>query len=361
MQAATTTPAPLLSVRNLQTYFFSDEGTVRAVDGASFDIYPGQTLGVVGESGCGKSVTARSILRIVEEPGRIVGGQIILRRDAIGPDQDLDQAVSRRSEVDLARLAQGGREMRSIRTGVIAYVFQEPMTSFSPVHTIGNQIVEAIQLHRKVGKREARERGVELLRRVGIPRAEQRMDEYAFQLSGGLRQRAMIAMALSCDPKLLIADEPTTALDVTTQAQILDLLSDIQAQTGMAIMLITHNLGVVAEMADDVVVMYLGEVVEEAPVFEIFDNPKHPYTQLLLKSIPSVRSQSRVKLPTISGSVPHPYSRPRGCPFHPRCPSFMRGTCDAYVPQLLPVDGLQKASCFLYSQPEPANRTATAT
>jgi peptide/nickel transport system ATP-binding protein len=336
----------LLSVRNLQTYFTADEGTVKAVDGVSFDIYPGQTLGIVGESGCGKSVTAHSILRIVEEPGRIVGGQIMLRRDA--------------GELDLATLSANGRVMRSIRTGIIAYVFQEPMSAFSPVHTIGNQICEAIQFHRQASKREARERGIELLRRVGIPRAEHRMDEYAFQLSGGLRQRALIAMALSCDPQLLIADEPTTALDVTTQAQILELLADLQEQTGMAIMLITHNLGVVAEMADDVVVMYLGRVVEQGPVEELFYAPKHPYTQLLLKSIPSVHSERRAKLPTIAGSVPHPFSRPTGCSFHPRCPSFMPGTCNVHEPRLLPVDGLQSASCFLYQTPEPPEGIASA-
>jgi oligopeptide/dipeptide ABC transporter ATP-binding protein len=329
-------PAPLLSVRDLQTYFMADEGTVKAVDGVSFDVYPGQTLGIVGESGCGKSVTAHSILRIVEEPGRIVGGQIALRRDT--------------GELDLVSLKANGRTMRSIRTGVIGYVFQEPMSAFSPVHTIGNQICEAIQYHRRVTKHEARERGVELLRRVGIPRAEHRMDEYAFQLSGGLRQRALIAMALSCDPQLLIADEPTTALDVTTQAQILELLVDLQEQTGMAIVLITHNLGVVAEMADDVVVMYLGRVVEQGSVEELFYTPKHPYTQLLLKSIPSVHSERRAKLPTIAGSVPHPYSRPQGCSFHPRCPSFMPGTCDLREPRLLPVEGLQQASCFLYGR-----------
>jgi peptide/nickel transport system ATP-binding protein len=338
--------APLLSVRGLQTYFMADEGTVKAVDGVSFDVYPGQTLGIVGESGCGKSVTAHSILRIVEEPGRIVGGQIVLQRDA--------------AELDLVPLSANGRTMRSIRTGVIAYVFQEPMSAFSPVHTIGNQICEAIQYHRRVSKREARDRGVELLRRVGIPRAEHRMDEYAFQLSGGLRQRALIAMALSCDPKLLIADEPTTALDVTTQAQILELLADLQEQTGMAIILITHNLGVVAEMADDVVVMYLGRVVEEGPVEELFYAPKHPYTQLLLKSIPSVHSERRAKLPTIAGSVPHPYSRPHGCPFHPRCPSFMPGTCNVHDPRLLPVEGLQRASCFLYQTPDATDGIAAA-
>jgi len=339
---------PLLSVRDLQTYFMADEGTVKAVDGVSFDVYPGQTLGIVGESGCGKSVTAHSILRVVEEPGRIVGGQILLRRTQAGRDAQRQNGSGEQKELDLVTLSPNGRMMRSIRTGVIAYIFQEPMSAFSPVHTIGNQIREAIQFHRSVSKREAHARGIELLRRVGIPRAEQRMDEYAFQLSGGLRQRALIAMALSCDPELLIADEPTTALDVTTQAQILELLADLQEQNGMAIMLITHNLGVVAEMADDVVVMYLGHVVEEGPVDEIFYAPKHPYTQLLLKSIPSVYSESRTKLPTIAGSVPHPYSRPKGCPFHPRCPSFLRGTCDVYEPQLLAVEGSQRVSCFLY-------------
>src|SRR5262245_48126769 len=341
----------LLSVRNLKTYFFPDEGTVRAVDGASFDVRPGQTLGIVGESGCGKSVTARSILRIVEQPGRIVEGEIVLRRDVGRSDADLERVMGSRTELDLTTLNADGREVRSIRTGVIAYVFQEPMTSFSPVHTVGNQIMEAILFHQRVSKREARERGVELLKKVGIPRAEQRMDEYAFQLSGGLRQRAMIAMALSCDPLLLIADEPTTALDVTTQAQILDLLRELQDQNGMAIMLITHNLGVVAEMCDDVVVMYLGRVVEEGPVEDIFYRPKHPYTKLLLASIPSVNSEPRVKLPTITGSIPHPYNRPRGCPFHPRCPSFMAGTCDAFEPRLLPVEGTQSAACFLYQTP----------
>lgn len=335
---------PILSVRDLKTYFYPEEGIVRAVDGASFDVRPGQTLGIVGESGCGKSVTARSILRIVEHPGRIVEGQIHLHREG--------------SSVDLAKLDADGREMRAIRTGVISYVFQEPMTSFSPVHTIGNQIMEAVLFHRRVSKQEARDRGVELLKRVGIPRAEQRMDEYAFQLSGGLRQRAMIAMALSCDPLLLIADEPTTALDVTTQAQILDLLRDLQDQNGMAIMLITHNLGVVAEMCDEVVVMYLGRVVEEGPVEDIFYRAKHPYTKALLQSIPSVNSEPRVKLPTIAGSIPHPYNRPRGCPFYPRCPSFIPGTCDAYEPLLLQVEGQQRASCFLYQQPAAGQRVA---
>ena len=241
---------PLLSVRNLRTSFFQDEGTTKAVDGASFDVFPGKTLGIVGESGCGKSVTAQSILRIVDRPGRIVDGEIVLTR-ADG------------SQTDLVKLNANSREIRSIRGGDIGLIFQEPMTSFSPVHTVGEQIIEAVLLHSAVSKKEARLRGIEALRSVGIPKPERRIDEYSFELSGGLRQRAMIAVALSCDPRLLIADEPTTALDVTTQAQILDLLRKIQQERGMAIMLITHNLGVVAEMADDVVVMYLGKVVEQ--------------------------------------------------------------------------------------------------
>ncbi len=338
---------PFLSVRDLKTYFFPDEGIVRAVDGVTFDVRRGATLGIVGESGCGKSVTARSILRIVESPGRIVGGSIILRQDTTRPDPDVQEALGDRPEIDLTQVSPEGREMRSVRGAVVSLVFQEPMSSFSPVHTVGNQIIEAIRLHRNVSKREARDRAIELLRRVGIPRAEQRVDEYTFQLSGGLRQRAMIAMALSCDPLLLIADEPTTALDVTTQAQILDLLQELQDQNGMAIMLITHNLGVVAEMADEVAVMYLGRVVEQGPVDDIFHAPKHPYTRALLESIPSIHSVPRVKLPTITGSIPHPYNRPKGCPFHPRCVSFMRGICERDLPGLTTI-GSQQVSCFLY-------------
>jgi oligopeptide/dipeptide ABC transporter ATP-binding protein len=332
---------PLLSVRNLQTHFFADEGVTKAVDGASFEVYPGKTLGIVGESGCGKSVTARSILRIVEHPGRIVGGEVILREGGQG-------LTLLNDTVDMTKLPPNGAEMRAIRGNAISLIFQEPMTSFSPVHTIGNQIIEAIRIHRRVGKAEARDRAVELLRRVGISRPEARLDEYAFQLSGGLRQRAMIAMALSCDPVLLIADEPTTALDVTTQAQILELLKDLQEQNGMAIILITHNLGVVAETADDVVVMYLGRAVEQGPVDAIFYEPKHPYTKALLRSIPSVDAPPRVPLPTISGTIPHPFNRPRGCPFHPRCPSFMPGTCEMDEPEMREVGPDQAASCFLY-------------
>jgi len=326
---------PLLSVRELRTSFFQDEGVTKAVDGASFDVMPGQTLCIVGESGCGKSVTAQSILRIVGHPGRIVGGEILMTREDGTP-------------VDLVKLPANGRAMRGIRGGDTGPEFQEPMTSFSPVHTIGAQIVESVLLHNDVDRKEARRRGIEVLRSVGIPKPERRIDEYSFELSGGLRQRAMIATALSCDPRLLIADEPTTALDVTTQAQILDLLRRIQKERGMAIMLITHNLGVVAEMADYVVVMYLGRVVEEGSVDDIFHNPKHPYTRALLQSIPSIESAPRVKLPTISGSIPHPYNRPAGCPFHPRCASFMPGRCDRAEPELATVSDGQKASCFLY-------------
>jgi len=335
----TDTPRPILSVRNLKTYFFPDEGIVKALDGATFDVFPGQTLGIVGESGCGKSVAARSILRIVERPGRIVEGEILFHRDG---------ADGRARDVDLAKLDGDGKEMRATRGADIALIFQEPMTSFSPVHTIGNQIVEAIKLHRAVSPKQARERAIDLLRRVGISRPEQRIDEYPYQLSGGLRQRAMIAMALACDPKVLIADEPTTALDVTTQAQILDLLRGLQEQNHMAIMLITHNLGVVAEMAQDVVVMYLGRVVEKGPVDAIFHAPKHPYTQALLRSLPSVDAPARIKLPTLTGSIPHPQNRPLGCPFHPRCPAFMPGICDKNDPLLLPVEPGHDVSCFLY-------------
>src|SRR5215813_2840965 len=332
--------APLLSVRNLKTYFAQDEGTVRAVDGVSFDLYPGVTLGVVGESGCGKSITARSILRIVDRPGRIIEGEIMFRRsDPDGRPGDV---------VDLAKLAANGPEMRSIRGSEIALIFQEPMSSFSPVHSIGNQIIEAIRLHQPVGKREARAMTIDVLRRVGVSTPEQRVDQLANQLSGGLRQRAMIAMALSCQPTLLIADEPTTALDVTTQTQILELMRKLQQEDGMAIMLITHDLGVVAEMATDVAVMYLGRVVEQAPVDGIFHEPRHPYTRALLRSIPRMRARSRERLMPIAGAVPHPYDRPTGCPFHPRCAEFMAGRCDRETPTLKPVGDRHAVSCFLY-------------
>jgi len=332
---------PLLSVRNLKTYFTQDEGTVRAVDGVSLDMAPGATLGIVGESGCGKSITARSIMRIVDRPGRIVEGEVYFRRPS-NPGGGKGQVV------DLAKLEPNGLEMRSIRGAEIALIFQEPMSSFSPVHSVGNQIIEAIQLHQPVGRREARERAIEMLHRVGVSSPEERVDQLSYQLSGGLRQRAMIAMALSCEPTLLIADEPTTALDVTTQTQILELMRRLQQEDGMAIMLITHDLGVVAEMATDVVVMYLGRVVEQAPVDAIFHDPRHPYTRALLRSIPRIRSRTRERLTPIAGAVPHPYDRPTGCPFHPRCPDFMPGTCDRQAPSLRSVGDHHAVSCFLY-------------
>jgi len=328
--------APILSVRDQKTYFFPDEGTVKAVDGASFDVFPRRTLGIVGESGCGKSVTARSILRIVERPGRIVSGSILLQRGA--GEKDLD----------LAQIDPKGPVMRQIRGGEIGLVFQEPMTSFSPVHTIGNQLVETVRLHSAMTKAQAREKGVELLRLVGIPKPERRIDEYAFELSGGLRQRAMIAVALACGPRILIADEPTTALDVTTQAQILDLLRQLQEKEGMAILLITHNLGVVAEMCDRVAVMYLGRMVEQGPVDAIFHGPGHPYTRALLRSIPSINASVRTMLPTITGSIPHPYNRPSGCPFHPRCPDFMPGVCEVSEPATCTLEEGHTVSCFLH-------------
>jgi len=329
---------PILSVQGLKTYYLQDEGVVRAVDGASFDLYPGRTLGIVGESGCGKSVSARSILQIVERPGRIEAGSILLQRNGAG------------GTVDLAGLDPKGREMRAIRGAEIALVFQEPMTSLSAYYTVGNQIGEVIRLHMGLDKKAAHKRAIELLAMVGIPRPERRVDEYPFQLSGGLRQRVMIAMALAAEPRILIADEPTTALDVTTQAQILDLLRGLQKKRGLAIILITHDMGVIAEMADDVVVMYLGRAVERGPVDEIFHAPKHPYTKALLRSIPSILAKPRDKLATISGSIPHPYARPKGCPFHPRCTDFMPGRCDVAAPEMRPAGERREVSCFLYER-----------
>lgn len=324
-----------------------DEGTVRAVDGISFDVYPGQVFGIVGESGCGKTVAVKAILRIVDPPGRIVSGEIMLRRPSGDPDgADGDQVL------DLAKMDSTGSEMRSIRGGEIALIPQEPMAAFSPVHTVGDQVIEAIVLHQAVSEAEARRIAAGLFRDVGIPAPEQRLDNYSWQLSGGLRQRAMIAMALSCNPRLLIADEPTTAVDVTTQAQVLRLLGRLQEERDSAIIFITHDLGVIANTADHVMVMYLGLVMEQGPVDGIFHAPKHPYTQALLRSIPSIRSTPRVTLPTISGSIPHPFNRPRGCPFHPRCMHFMPGRCDRQSPALRPTPDGHLVSCFLDDQSE---------
>ena len=339
------TTAPLLSVRDLKTHFLLDEGVVKAVNGVTFDVRAGQTFGIVGESGCGKSVTIKSILRIVEAPGKIVHGRILLRR----PRRD---GTGGEEELDLTEMDPRGEEIRSIRGAQIALIPQEPMTSFSPVHTIGSQIVEAIMLHQTIGKKAARGLAHDLLRNVGIPMPERRLDEYSWQLSGGLRQRAIIAMALCCHPRLLIADEPTTAVDVTTQAQVLRLLRELQQERNSAIIFITHDLGVIAQMARYVMVMYLGLVMEQGPVDAIFHAPKHPYTQALLRSIPSVSSQPRVKLPTISGSIPHPFNKPKGCPFHPRCTKRIPGRCDVRTPALQAVGDEQLASCFLYHDAE---------
>jgi oligopeptide/dipeptide ABC transporter ATP-binding protein len=342
---ANETKAVLIELRNLKTYFFLPEGTVRAVDDLSLTIRNRQTMGVIGESGCGKSVTAQSILRIVPSPpAKIVGGEIIYyRSERRAADGELA------AEIDLARLDPFGEEIRRIRGGEISMIFQEPMTSFGPLHTVGNQIMEAIRLHQHVGDREARERTIQMLRLVGIPKPEATVDAYPHQLSGGQRQRAMIAMALSCKPSLLIADEPTTALDVTIQAQILELLRRLQDELGMAIMFITHNLGVIAEIADEVAVMYLGKIVEQGSVLAIFDNALHPYTRGLLTSMPLIEGDKPARLATIDGVVPDPYEIPAGCAFSDRCPKFMPEVCDQAVPALVEIEKGHFVRCFLYS------------
>ena len=323
----------LIELRDLKTYFQTEAGLARAVDGVNLTITPDRTLGVVGESGSGKSVTALSIMGLIPDPpGKIVGGEIILNR----PDGPLD----------LAKQKPGGRLMRSIRGNEIAMIFQEPMTSLNPVFTIGNQISEAIILHQKLSKAEAKELAIEMLTEVGIPTPRQRFDEYPHQLSGGMRQRAMIAMALSCKPDLLIADEPTTALDVTIQAQVLELMKRLQAEFKMAIMFITHDLGVIAHMADDVVVMYLGRIVEHASVRDIFHNPVHPYTQGLMHSIPSLTATKANRLIPIEGVVPDLVKAPPGCGFAPRCP-MAKPECGRIEPKLMNVGQDHQAACLL--------------
>ncbi len=324
--------AKLLEVRDLHTHFVSELGTVRAVDGASFTLEAGQTLGIVGESGCGKSIMSRSILRIVPHPGEIVAGEIIYYRDG--------------EALDLTALDPKGPAIRAIRGAEIAMVFQEPMTSLSPVHTIGDQISEAIMLHQNYSRAAARERALNALNLVGMPRPAGIIDRYPHQLSGGMRQRAMIAMALSCNPRLLIADEPTTALDVTTQAQILALLRRLQAELGMAIMFITHDLGVIAQMTDQVIVMYMGRIVESADVDSLFYQPQHPYTSALLHSIPRLgSSQPGQKLNVIRGSIPDPYAVPGGCPFHNRCLFNDGDRCQREAPQMREIKPGHFASC----------------
>jgi len=319
---------PLVEIENLQTFFFTDEGTVKAVDDVSLVIPKGRTLGLVGESGCGKSVTALSLMRLIAPPGKIVGGRITMHANG--------------KPLVLTELPES--DMRKIRGGQISMIFQEPMTSLNPVFTIGAQIVEAIRLHQDVEKAEARRLAIEMLDKVRIPVPERRVHEYPHQFSGGMRQRAMIAMALSCNPRLLIADEPTTALDVTIQAQILDLLRSLQTDVGMSILIITHDLGIIAETADDVAVMYASKVVEHAPVKELFENPLHPYTDGLFKSRPALGKPKDEKLTTIPGTVPSPLRFPQGCKFHPRCP-FQQEICRNAEPELREIRPGHKARC----------------
>jgi peptide/nickel transport system ATP-binding protein len=297
----------------------------------------------VGESGCGKSVTARSILRIVPKPGKIVGGEITFYRNFA--EEDGSTTIE---DVKLTDLEPTGSTMRGIRGAEIALVPQEPMASLSPVHTIGNQIAEAIMLHQGVDKHVGRAKAIEMLALAGFPKPNERVDSYPHQLSGGLRQRAVIAMALSCHPSLLIADEPTTALDVTTEAQILRLMRSLQGELGMAIMYITHNLGVVAQMCEDVIVMYMGKVVEDSSVDALFHNPLHPYTRALLRSIPKFGQRRGQRLESIRGTVPDPYAIPKGCSFHPRCSQRIPGVCDREAPPWLEVEPGHKVRCVLY-------------
>lgn len=343
----------VLEINDLRTHFFTSEGVVKAVDGVNMKLRRGKTLAVVGESGCGKSITARSILQIVDRPGRVVSGEVLLHR----APRD-----GRAGEtINLAALAPNGKQMRAIRGHDISMVFQEPMSSLSPVHTIGNQIREAVLTHFPVSKEDAHARAVENLRLVGIPRADSMVDRYPFQLSGGMRQRAMIAMALAGRPDVLIADEPTTALDVTTQAQILELIRELQGELGMSLMMITHDLGVVAEMADDVAVMYLGTVAETGDVDRIFHKPKHPYTRALLRSVPQMGEGDRGKhLFSIRGTVPSPYNRPAACPYHTRCDVFMQGLCDRVDPPEISFGGEHRARCLLYTNAGAAYRQRIA-
>lgn len=323
----------LLEIRRLRVEFPTEDGLVVAVDGLDLDIGRGRTVGLVGESGCGKSVTGLSILRILPRPGRISGGTINYY-----PDPDA-------GPTDLTSLNPQSEAIRSIRGKEIAMVFQEPMSSLTPVYTIGEQIVEAIRIHEKTSRSAARQRAVELLDRVGIPAPEQRVDAYPHHLSGGMRQRAMIAMALACSPRLLIADEPTTALDVTVQAQILDLLQELQAQSGLSVLMVTHNMGVVAAVADDVVVMYAGAGVESAPVQVLFDTPLHPYTQALLRSVPTPSRRTGQRLASVEGVVPDWWNRPDGCLFEPRCPiSFDR--CIRERPPMTEASEGHKVACW---------------
>jgi peptide/nickel transport system ATP-binding protein len=317
----------ILEVKNLKTKFKTDKGTVAVVDGVDFSIKPGETLGVVGESGCGKSVTSLSVMRLLPSNASNEGSITFQGRELISLPE---------------------KQMQQVRGNEIAMIFQEPMTSLNPLHTVGKQIEEAIILHMNISKQEAKVRAIMMLKAVGMPRAEEIYGEHPHQLSGGMRQRVMIAMAMACDPKLIIADEPTTALDVTIQAQILDLMRDLKEKTGTSIMLITHDLGVVAEMCDRVIVMYAGQVVEETDVETLFENPKHPYTIGLMDSIPSYEDEKEY-LNTIPGSVPLPYEMPKGCRFAPRC-SFAKEICHQQAPKLKEIESQHKCRCWLVTE-----------
>jgi oligopeptide/dipeptide ABC transporter ATP-binding protein len=322
----------VLSIQDLRTYFYTDDGVVRAVDGVTFSMERGKILALVGESGCGKSVTAYSVLRLIQPPGRIVGGKILFYPQGHPP-------------VDIAALDEKADLLYTVRGGWASMIFQEPMTALSPVHTIGNQLAEAVLLHQHVDAAEARRRCIEMLGQVGIPRPETRLARYPHELSGGMRQRVVIAMALMCRPELLIADEPTTALDVTIQAQILGLIKELQRRFSTSVLLITHHLGVVAQTADDVAVMYLGRIVEQARVRALFKNPRHPYTRALLKSLPGLGPRGG-RLASIRGSVPSLTAIPAGCPFHPRCDHMQAGRCDVGAPPPLRLLGETKVACL---------------
>jgi oligopeptide/dipeptide ABC transporter ATP-binding protein len=326
---------PLVSVRGLVTEFRTEGGLVRAVNGIDFDIARGGTIVVLGESGCGKSVTGMSMLNLVRPPGAITGGRITYHGDG-------------RQPVDITALKPASEAMRRLRGAEMAMIFQEPMTSFDPLFTVGEQIIETLRVHfPRISREQARQRAIEMLGKVRMPSPEVMVDRYPHQLSGGMRQRVMIAMALSCEPKLLIADEPTTALDVTTESQILDLLRQLQEEMGMAMMFITHDLAVASEMADTVLVMYLGYVVEEGPVATVLEAPRHPYTQALLESVPRLGAETGERLNAIAGMVPTPDQMPSGCPFHTRCRYFIPGTCDRILPPLYELENGQRARCVL--------------
>ncbi len=318
--------APLLQVRNLKTYFFTDDGVVKAVDGISYDVQEGETLGLVGESGCGKSVGALSLLRLIPSPpGKIIDGEVLFEgEDLLKVDED---------------------EIRHIRGNRIGMIFQEPMTSLNPVLTIGRQLTEALELHLKLDRASAERRAIQLLELVGIPEAATRVRDYPHQFSGGMRQRVMIAMALSCNPKLVLADEPTTALDVTIQAQILEILARLSREFGTAVIIITHNLGVVARYADRVNVMYAGKIIERAPAKELYHKPKHPYTVGLLKSVPRLDQARKAKLDPIEGVPPDLINLPPGCPFYPRC-TYRVEKCTTEMPPLMKVDKDHDVACW---------------